>query len=134
MPHHNIENNDVFMNLFYLSMCDAALCIPMREPPEVRREGYDESRERNDDEMVLEVRRIPGDTGLHSRHIFVAHRLGCVEPSPSIFSQLLQLFPRNEFEQSVLDNRCEYQARGFTCCGQFVAMLFCQLGRAHTLP
>lgn len=51
----------------------------------------------------------------------------------SIFSQLLQLFPRMEFEQAVRDHKAEYQARGFTCWGQFVAMLFCQLGRAYTL-
>jgi hypothetical protein len=51
----------------------------------------------------------------------------------SIFSQLLQLFPRMEFEQAVRNHKAEYQARGFTCWGQFVAMLFCQLGRAHTL-
>jgi hypothetical protein len=46
---------------------------------------------------------------------------------------LLQLFPRNESEQTVRDHQAEYQARGFSCWGQFVAMLFCQLGRAHTL-
>jgi len=46
---------------------------------------------------------------------------------------LLQLFPRTEFEKAVSDHKAEYQARGFTCWGQFVAMLFCQLGRAHTL-
>jgi hypothetical protein len=51
----------------------------------------------------------------------------------SIFSQLLQLFPRMEFEQAVRDHKAEYHARGFTCWGQFIAMLFCQLGRAHTL-
>jgi len=51
----------------------------------------------------------------------------------SIFSQLLQLFPRMEFEQAVRDHKAEYQARGFTSWGQFVAMLFCQLGRAYTL-
>jgi len=51
----------------------------------------------------------------------------------SIFSQLLQLFPRWQFEQAVRDHKAEYQARGFTSWGQFVAMLFCQLGRAHTL-
>jgi hypothetical protein len=51
----------------------------------------------------------------------------------SIFSQLLQLFPRMEFEQAVRKHNAEYEARGFTCWGQFVAMLFCQLGRAHTL-
>jgi DDE family transposase/uncharacterized protein DUF4372 len=51
----------------------------------------------------------------------------------SIFSQLLQLFPRVEFEQAVREHKTERHARGFTSWGQFVAMLFCQLGRAHTL-
>jgi len=51
----------------------------------------------------------------------------------SIFSQLLQLFPRLEFESAVKRHQAEYHARGFTSWGQFVAMLFCQLGRAHSL-
>jgi uncharacterized protein DUF4372/DDE family transposase len=51
----------------------------------------------------------------------------------SIFSQLLQLFPRLEFEQVVKEHRGERHARGFTCWGQFVAMLFCHLGKAQSL-
>jgi len=51
----------------------------------------------------------------------------------SIFSQLLQLFPRYEFQKLVKQTHAERHARGFTCWGQFVAMLFCQLGRAHSL-
>ena len=51
----------------------------------------------------------------------------------SIFSQLLQLFPRVEFQQMVKEVHAERHAKGFTCWGQFVAMLFCQLGRAHSL-
>ena len=51
----------------------------------------------------------------------------------SIFSQLLQLFPRAEFERAVKDHKAERHARGFTSWGQLVAMLFCQLGRAHSL-
>lgn len=51
----------------------------------------------------------------------------------SIFNQLLQLFPRTEFQQAVNAHQAERHARGFTCWGQFVAMLFCQLGRAHSL-
>ena len=51
----------------------------------------------------------------------------------SIFSQLLQLFPRLEFEQAVKQHRSDYSAKGFTSWGQFVAMLFCQFGRAHSL-
>lgn len=51
----------------------------------------------------------------------------------SIFSQLLQLFPRTEFYSAVQETEAERHARGFSCWGQFVAMLFCQLGRAHSL-
>ena len=51
----------------------------------------------------------------------------------SIFSQLLQLFPRTEFQKAVVATQAERHARGFTCWGQFVAMLFCQLGRAYSL-
>lgn len=51
----------------------------------------------------------------------------------SIFSQLLQLFPRTDFQRAVVATGAERHAKGFTCWGQFVAMLFCQLGRAHSL-
>jgi len=51
----------------------------------------------------------------------------------SIFSQLLQLFPRTDFQKAVVATQAERHARGFTCWGQFVAMLFCQLGRAYSL-
>ncbi len=33
----------------------------------------------------------------------------------------------------MVKTKAERHARGFTCWGQFVAMLFCQLGRAHSL-
>ena len=51
----------------------------------------------------------------------------------SMFSQLLKLFPRTEFQSLVKRTHAERHARGFTCWGQFVALLFCQLGRAHSL-
>jgi len=51
----------------------------------------------------------------------------------SIFSQILQLFSRAEFQAAVDKHKAERHARGFTCWGQFIAMLFCQLGRAHSL-
>jgi transposase len=37
------------------------------------------------------------------------------------------------FEQLVRETRAERHARGFTCWGQFVALLFCQLGQARSL-
>lgn len=51
----------------------------------------------------------------------------------SVFGQILKLFPRTEFEQLVRETRAERHARGFTCWQQFVAMLFCQLGKAQSL-
>jgi hypothetical protein len=51
----------------------------------------------------------------------------------SLFSQLLSLFPRIEFQRAVLEHRAERYAKGFTCWDQFVAMLFCQLAQAHSL-
>lgn len=51
----------------------------------------------------------------------------------SIFSQILQLFPRDRFEGAVRKHKAERHARGFTSWGQFVAMLFCQLAQAKSL-
>jgi hypothetical protein len=51
----------------------------------------------------------------------------------SIFSQILQLIPRLEFESAARRHQAERHARGFTCWGQFVAMLFCHLGNAKSL-
>jgi uncharacterized protein DUF4372 len=51
----------------------------------------------------------------------------------SIFSQILQLIPRVEFESVVHKYQAERHARGFSSWGQFVAMLFCQLGQAKSL-
>jgi hypothetical protein len=51
----------------------------------------------------------------------------------SIFSQILQLIPRNRFEAAVEKHQAERHARGFTSWGQLVAMLFCQLAQAKSL-
>ncbi|MEW5835633.1 MAG: IS4 family transposase [Pseudomonadota bacterium] len=53
--------------------------------------------------------------------------------SCSIFSQLLQLFPRSEFNALVARTGAEHRAKGLSSWSQFVAMMFCQLGRAHSL-
>src|SRR5260370_233362 len=51
----------------------------------------------------------------------------------SIFSQVLKLFSRGGFEKAVKKHKAERHARGFTSWAQFMAMLFCQVGRAHSL-
>jgi hypothetical protein len=51
----------------------------------------------------------------------------------SIFSQVLGVFSRAEFEQAVSRHGAEHHARGFSSWSQFVAMLFCHLGRAQSL-
>lgn len=51
----------------------------------------------------------------------------------SLFSQLLQQVPRDEFDKLLREHGAEKGAKGFTCWTQFVAMLFCHLGRADSL-
>jgi Domain of unknown function (DUF4372) len=51
----------------------------------------------------------------------------------SIFSQLLKIFSRSDFERAVNKHNAQRAAKGFNCWTQFVAMLFCQVGRAHSL-
>src|SRR5512144_1009704 len=51
----------------------------------------------------------------------------------SIFGQILQIFDKRDFLQAVRDTKAERSAKGFTCWDPFVAMLFCQLGQAHSL-
>jgi hypothetical protein len=50
-----------------------------------------------------------------------------------MFSQVLKLIPRIEFEQLVKKARAEYRSKGLSSWSQFVAMLFCQFGRANSL-
>src|SRR2546430_11800493 len=49
----------------------------------------------------------------------------------SIFSQILQLGPRLEFEAAV--QKAEHRQHGFASWDQFGAMMFCQLGHAQSL-
>jgi hypothetical protein len=56
-----------------------------------------------------------------------------VKASCSMFSQILKLIPRLEFERLVKDTGAERAAKGLSSWGQFVAMMFCQLGRANSL-
>ena len=63
-----------------------------------------------------------------------AHKEGkTIVQVASLFNQLLQHFPRTEFAGLVAEHKAERAAKGFTCWTQFVAMLFCQLGRADSL-
>ena len=51
----------------------------------------------------------------------------------SLFSQILKLIARSDFERIVREMGAEYRSKGLSSWSQFVAMLFCQLGRAHSL-
>jgi hypothetical protein len=51
----------------------------------------------------------------------------------SIFGQILQIFSRADFYKAVKETGAERGAKGFSSWEQFVAMLFCQLGQAHSL-
>lgn len=51
----------------------------------------------------------------------------------SLFSQLLSLIKRSEFEKLVHKHGSEKGSKGFRSWDQFVAMLFCQLAQAKSL-
>ena len=51
----------------------------------------------------------------------------------SLLSQILELVPRVEFAEIVRKHEAERGAKGFSSWDQFVSMLFCQLGQAHSL-
>jgi IS4 transposase len=51
----------------------------------------------------------------------------------SCFAQVLNLIDRHGFGAAVRDLDAERGAKGFRCWDQFVGMLFCQLGSAHSL-
>jgi hypothetical protein len=51
----------------------------------------------------------------------------------SCFAQVLDLINRHDFGRAVKALDAERGAKGFRCWDQFVAMLFCQLGSAHSL-
>ena len=51
----------------------------------------------------------------------------------SCFAQVLELVDRGGFGSAVRELDAEKGTKGFRCWDQFVAMLFCQLGAAHSL-
>jgi IS4 transposase len=51
----------------------------------------------------------------------------------SCFAQVLNLIDRHGFGAAVRDLDAERGAKGFRCWDQFVGMLFCHLGSAHSL-
>jgi len=56
-----------------------------------------------------------------------------MNPTGSLFSQILSLFQRSEFARHARDLKTEHRAKGFSSWDQFVAMLFCQLAQARSL-
>lgn len=53
--------------------------------------------------------------------------------STSCFAQVLSLVDRGDFARAVRVREAEKGSKGFSCWDQFVAMLFAQLGGAHSL-
>ncbi len=54
-------------------------------------------------------------------------------PPTSLFAQVLKLVDRTVFERLVRKHGAEIGAKGFGSWDQFVSMLFCQMGAAHSL-
>lgn len=53
--------------------------------------------------------------------------------SISMFGQILHVVPKRDFYAIVKETGAERGAKGFSCWGQFVSMLFCQVGQAKSL-
>jgi hypothetical protein len=51
----------------------------------------------------------------------------------SVMGQILGLFPKSEFYEAVKKTGAEKGAKGFSSWEHFAAMLFCQIGQAHSL-
>jgi hypothetical protein len=51
----------------------------------------------------------------------------------SIFGQILKVFPRLQFDVLAREVGASRNIKGFSCWDQFVSMMFCQLGQAHSL-
>ena len=56
-----------------------------------------------------------------------------MKASCSMFSQILKLIPRTDFARHVKETKAEHRSKGLSSWSQFVGMVFCQLGRAHSL-
>lgn len=51
----------------------------------------------------------------------------------SLFTQVLSLISRKQFDLAVRQHGAERGAKGFSCWSQFVAMMFCQMAGANSL-
>lgn len=51
----------------------------------------------------------------------------------SIFGQILRFFPRAIFDAAVHKHHGDKHAKGMKCWGQFIALMFCHLGRGESL-
>ncbi len=51
----------------------------------------------------------------------------------SIFSQIIDIINPREFKSVVRKHNGDKHSKGFTCWDQFVAMMFCQIGQAHSI-
>jgi len=56
-----------------------------------------------------------------------------MKSTTSLFSQILQVLPRNIFLRLAHESGAERHAKGFSSWDQYVAMLFCQLAQAKSL-
>jgi hypothetical protein len=56
-----------------------------------------------------------------------------VKYNSSLFSQILQIVPRREFDRLVAETGSEKHSKGFSCWKQYVSMLFCQFAQAKSL-
>jgi hypothetical protein len=65
--------------------------------------------------------------------IALTNAAGAQPRCASLFSQILNLIDRREFDAAVIRTGAEKRSKGFSCWDQLVAMCFCQLAQAKSL-
>ena len=53
--------------------------------------------------------------------------------SVSLFRQVLDLIPKREFEEIIMDHNGDKRKQSFDSWAHFVSMIFCQLAQANSL-
>ena len=56
-----------------------------------------------------------------------------MDRNSTLLGQMLQMFPRHEFQSTVSETGTEYHSRGFSSWNHFVAMLFGQIAGIDNL-
>ena len=108
--------------------------LPLRYQGKTK--GLEVTLVQNKFSMPPACERMGCSTNIHqrrSRAVSPTSRMCCMVAVASCFAQILALIDRADFARAVRQHAAERAAKGFSCWDHLVAMLFCQMGSAHSL-